>query len=159
MNQKRGFTLIELLVVIAIIGILSGIVLTALGTARTKAKIAKFQSEMAQVRTSAEIFYGIGQTYTGFITGGLTAAITGFDSSAAALYTSLSASAADTTIWGGVAAAPGNSYAVYGRVPGAAAASVLKADIWCIDSTGKSGNPSADATTQFVAATQVSACW
>ncbi|OHA58202.1 MAG: hypothetical protein A2571_02990 [Candidatus Vogelbacteria bacterium RIFOXYD1_FULL_44_32] len=55
MNNK-GFTLIELLVVIAIIGILSGIVITALGGAQTKAKDAKIQSEMGQLRSAAELY-------------------------------------------------------------------------------------------------------
>ena len=46
MKRNKGFTLVELLVVIAIIGILSSVVFASLNSARQKARVAAFKSEL-----------------------------------------------------------------------------------------------------------------
>jgi general secretion pathway protein G len=57
-SLRRGFTLIELLVVIAIIGVLSSVVLASLNSARAKARDAERLSDLHQLQTALELYYG-----------------------------------------------------------------------------------------------------
>jgi len=55
--MQKGFTLIELLVVIAIIGMLSSIILGALNNSRNKAANASVKSNLANLRSQADLYY------------------------------------------------------------------------------------------------------
>ena len=56
-RYSRAFTLIELLVVLSIISLLSSVVLSSLNTARAKARDAKAQTELAEVRTALYLYH------------------------------------------------------------------------------------------------------
>ena len=62
-KKEKGFTLIELLVVVAIIGTLSGLVLVAMGGARKKARDSVRKSDMRQVLSGQEMYYGDMESY------------------------------------------------------------------------------------------------
>jgi len=126
-KKKKGFTLIELLVVIAIIGILASIVLVSLSGARNRAKDARIIADMGQIRSTAEVFYGNYNTYTGL----------GSDTS----YTTLTA---DITAQGGTLGtlqikSDGTAYCFV--------ATMNSAQYWCVDSALRSQQSSSTPTT------------
>lgn len=56
-KSQTGFTLIELLLVVAIIGMLSTIILSSLGSSRSKSADALIQQELRQAQSQAELYY------------------------------------------------------------------------------------------------------
>lgn len=77
--HAKGFTVLELLIVIAIIGVLSTIILVALGGSREKATNAKIVAQLSSMRTQSELFYAKHQNYGTPVT-------TGWDCSSATLF-------------------------------------------------------------------------
>ncbi len=61
--KQNGFTLLELLVVIAIIGVLSSIVLTSVGSARSKTRDALRKSDMKQMQTALNMYFNDNGVY------------------------------------------------------------------------------------------------
>lgn len=67
-SKSYAFTLIELLVVIAIIGILAGVVIASLNSARDKGRIAAIKSNLKNFQTQAIMYHADNGTFAGLCT-------------------------------------------------------------------------------------------
>jgi len=145
LNFKKGFTLIELLVVVAIVAILTGIVLAALNSGRSKGQDSGIKANLVNVRAQAELLaathggYGVDVTPTAFVLGTCT-------NTADTLF-------ADPTVWAQVSEAMDNSGGLESCVSTATAWAVgiqLKENAttsaWCVDSSGSSKKITLDGT-------------
>lgn len=72
-SRTKAFTLIELLVVIAIIGILAGVVLVSLNSARVKARDARRMSDAKAIQTAMAMYFADNGDYPGAAPTGETA--------------------------------------------------------------------------------------
>lgn len=124
---KKGFTLIELLVVIAIIGILAGIVLASLGSARSGANDAKTKEQLSSLRTAMETYYG---SNGGYGTAGTSCSTVGsaFANSLVSPLVTTSNYPSGTTL---ACQNTANAWAVSATLSTAG-------QFWCVDSTGTS---------------------
>lgn len=139
---QRGFTLIELLVVIAIIGLLSSVVLASLNSARNRGGDAAVKSNLNTVRSQAEIYYSISNSYRpngggGYAGNCITTGTVFRDTTNSAEHQSVSAVIA-SAIAAAVAAGNGGvqcridggqNYVIFTRLK-------TSNNYWCIDSRG-----------------------
>lgn len=62
-NSTRGFTLIEVLIVVGIIGLLASVVLSGLGSVRSRGRDARRAADLRQVQQGLELYYTRNQRY------------------------------------------------------------------------------------------------
>ncbi len=137
-NSKKGFTLIELLVVIAIIGILSGIVLTSLGTARNKAKISSAKASISSMRAEAEL----GADSNGMYVNNMCDLLTQGSGSLGYLFNAVKQQLSDSAdIKCGAISVNGDNLTRANRWVVAANNMLGSGESFCVDSTGFSGIP------------------
>ncbi len=137
-NKAKGFTLIELLVVIAIIGILSGLIIVAMGGATNSAKDARIKSGMDQLRTAAAIYYNNHSNSYGSLTTNGSCAGTNFASTgdgATLIADMATQETTAATCWGDTASL--GTFCVLKKLNTGSGVT----NFWCIDSNGYSGNP------------------
>lgn len=130
MKKNYGFTLIEMLVVVAVIGILSSVLLTSLGPAKSKAKDARIIQEIDQARTIAETIYDGGYSNLPV------------SSSQIDLHSTLGPLYRDIIVQGGEMIirkdANSNSYVIYSQLNTKVKDNLVeKINYYCVDSTGK----------------------
>ncbi|MEK7630249.1 MAG: type II secretion system protein [Patescibacteria group bacterium] len=135
-KRQYGFTLIEMLIVIAVIGILSSVLLTALGPARDKAKDSRIVQEVNQVRNLAETMYSNGSYNS----------LEEISDGTLINNPSLKALADDITTQGGalriIKSTPqgAKAYSTYSKLNVQAGAEPnLETQYYCVDSSGRAG--------------------
>ena len=139
-SKKEGFTLIEMLVVIAMIGLLSAVVLVALGPSRSKAKDTRIVSDVNQARSYMEATYDP-------TAGGYPDYTTGFSASSSlvTLSTDIASQNGDTSgkSGGGLYLNEAKSGSVYSAYAFYAKLASDGTKAYCVDSEGNSGTVTA----------------
>ena len=150
MRYNKGFTLIELLVVIAIIGILASVVLASLSSARNKGANSAVQTNLANTRVQAELFYSSNNfSYSGTanlcVIGNMAGGTTATNGTIKGIYEIVLAAAQVSglniitsngtgTLLTATCNTNGSIWATEAPLKSAIGTSVM----WCVDSTGKS---------------------